>query len=36
MMKDIIAPVPLEAIMDELTRDKFFRKTNRQTEQTMI
>ena len=28
MMKDIIAPVPLEAIMDELTRDKFFRKTN--------
>ncbi len=28
MMKDIIAPVPLEAIMDELTKDKFFRKTN--------
>ena len=28
MTKDIIAPVPLEAIMDELTRDKFFRKTN--------
>ena len=28
MMKDIIAPVPIEAIMDELTRDKFFRKTN--------
>ena len=28
MMKDIIAPVPVEAIMDELTRDKFFRKTN--------
>ena len=27
-MKDIIAPVPVEAIMDELTRDKFFRKTN--------
>ena len=24
----IIAPVPVEAIMDELTRDKFFRKTN--------
>lgn len=28
MMKDIIAPVSVEAIMDELTRDKFFRKTN--------
>ena len=28
MMKDIIAPVPVEAIMDELTQDKFFRKTN--------
>jgi hypothetical protein len=28
MMKDIIAPVPVEAIMDELTVDKFFRKTN--------
>ena len=28
MMKDIIAPVPVEAIMDELTADKFFRKTN--------
>ncbi len=27
-MKEIIAPVPVEAIMDELTRDKFFRKTN--------
>ena len=27
-MNDIIAPVPLEAIMDELTLDKFFRKTN--------
>lgn len=27
-MKDIIAPVPVEAIMDELTADKFFRKTN--------
>lgn len=27
-MKDIIAPVSVEAIMDELTRDKFFRKTN--------
>ena len=28
MMKDIIAPVPVEAIMDELTQEKFFRKTN--------
>ena len=28
MMKDIIPPVPVEAIMDELTRDKFLRKTN--------
>lgn len=28
MTKDIIAPVPVEAIMDELTQDKFFRKTN--------
>ena len=28
MNKDIIAPVPIEAIMDELTKDKFFRKTN--------
>ena len=27
-MKDIIAPVPVEAIMDELTQEKFFRKTN--------
>ena len=27
-MKDIIAPVPVEAIMNELTADKFFRKTN--------
>ena len=27
-MNDIITPVPVEAIMDELTRDKFFRKTN--------
>ncbi len=27
-MKDIIASVPVEAIMDELTADKFFRKTN--------
>ena len=27
-MKDIIAPVPIDAIMDELNRDKFFRKTN--------
>lgn len=26
--KDIIAPVPVEAIMEELTLDKFFRKTN--------
>ncbi len=28
MMKDIIAPVPVEAILDELTQEKFFRKTN--------
>ena len=28
MTKDIIEPVPVEAIMDELTQDKFFRKTN--------
>ena len=28
MRQDIIAPVPVEAIMDELTCDKFFRKTN--------
>ena len=28
MIKDVIAPVPREAILDELTRDKFFRKTN--------
>lgn len=28
MMKDIMDPMPVEAIMDELTRDKFFRKTN--------
>jgi hypothetical protein len=27
-MKDIIAPVPVEAILEELTLDKFFRKTN--------
>ena len=27
-MTKIIDPVPVEAIMDELTRDKFFRKTN--------
>ena len=27
-MKDIIAPVPVEVILDELTLDKFFRKTN--------
>ena len=26
--KDIIAPVPVESIMEELTLDKFFRKTN--------
>ena len=28
MMKEIIAPVPVEAILDELTKEKFFRKTN--------
>ena len=28
MMKDLIAPVPVEAIMEELTEEKFFRKTN--------
>ena len=28
MNKDIIAPVPVEALMEELTQDKFFRKTN--------
>lgn len=28
IVKDIIAPVPVEAIMEELTMDKFFRKTN--------
>jgi hypothetical protein len=28
MMKDIIAPVPVEAIMEELTHETFFRKTN--------
>ncbi len=28
MTKAIIAPVPVEAIMEELTQDKFFRKTN--------
>ena len=28
MMKDIIAPVPVDAIMEELTQEKFFRKTN--------
>lgn len=27
-MKEIISPVPVEAIMEELTLDKFFRKTN--------
>ena len=27
-MQDIIAPVPVEAILEELTIDKFFRKTN--------
>lgn len=28
-MKDIIPPVPLEALKDELTRDRFIRKTNK-------
>jgi len=28
MMKEIIAPVPVAAIMEELTEEKFFRKTN--------
>lgn len=28
-MKEIIPPVPLEALMDELTEDKFIRKTNK-------
>ena len=28
MMRDIIAPVPVDAIMEELTQEKFFRKTN--------
>lgn len=28
MNQDIIAPVPVEALMEELTQDKFFRKTN--------
>ena len=28
MNKDILAPVPVEAIMEELTQEKFFRKTN--------
>lgn len=27
-MKDVIAPIPVEAIMEELTLEKFFRKTN--------
>ena len=36
MMKDIIAPVPVEAIMDELTRDKFFRKTNNASNEIYI
>jgi len=27
-MQDIIAPIPVEAILEELTIDKFFRKTN--------
>ena len=35
-MKDIIAPVPVEAIMDELTRDKFFRKTNNASNEIYI
>ena len=28
MTENIIAPVPVEALLDELDRDKFFRKTN--------
>ena len=28
-MKDIIPPVPLEALKNELTQDKFVRKTNK-------
>jgi len=28
-MKEIIPPVPLEALMDELTDDTFIRKTNK-------
>ena len=28
MTKDVIVPVPVEAIMEELTQEKFFRKTN--------
>lgn len=28
-MKDIIPPVPVEALLDELTTDKFIRKTNK-------
>lgn len=28
MIKDVIAPVPVDAIMEELTQEKFFRKTN--------
>ena len=28
MMKEIIAPIPVEAILAELTQEKFFRKTN--------
>ena len=27
-IQNIIDPVPVEAILDELTREKFFRKTN--------
>ena len=28
-MKDIIPPVPVEALLDELTPEKFIRKTNK-------
>ena len=28
-MKDIIPPVPLEALKDELTQERFIRKTNK-------
>ena len=36
MMNDIIAPVPAEAIMDELTKDKFLRKTNNASNEIYI